>query len=122
MSLIYLRRRCRVIWTGDPFGSLKSFTIQVATLLNAGQNGEPIMNHGNQFMYDDSDSDLAIGYGTVGIEEFDDGNIMAGAGPITVEGQDSLKYKVWFSSMNNRMLAEEEEITILARWRVATVA
>lgn len=122
MSLTYLRRRCRVIWIGDPFVSLEQFHIQVATLLNAGQNGDPVMNHGNQFMYDDSHPDLVIGYGKVGIEEFDDGNIMAGAGPITVEGKDGLKYKVWFSSMNNPMLAEEDEITILARWHVTTVA
>ena len=119
MSLIYLRRRCRVVWTGDPFESLKGFTIQVSTLLNG---GEPIMNHGSQWMYDNSQPDLAIGYGTVGIEEFDAGNIMAGAGPITVNGNDGRSYKVWFQSMNNRMLSEQEEITVLARWHVSAVA
>jgi hypothetical protein len=120
MSLIYLRRRCRVVWFGNPFVSLKGFTIQVSTLLNA-PGGDPIMNHGSSFMYDDQQPDLAIGYGNVGIEEFGDGNVMAGAGPITVEGQDSRNYKVWFQAMNNRMLAEDEEITVLARWHVSAV-
>ena len=118
MALIYLRRRCRVIWEGKPFESLKRFSIQVSTLLNA-PGGDPIMSFGSQYMHDDQIPDLAIGYGTVGIEEFSDGNIMAGAGPITVEGQDSRNYKVWFQAINNPILAEQEEITILAKWHVA---
>lgn len=123
MELTYLRRRCRVVWHGKPFESLEPFTINVATMLNAGAHGSPIMTPSNQWMLDDQIPDLAIGYGNVGIEEFGEGSIWAGAGPILVHGKNGgPAYEVSFASFTNRILAEEEEIEILARWRVtATV-
>jgi hypothetical protein len=119
MSLIYLNRRIRLVWTGDPFASLDGFTIQVATALKPSPTSSPI--HANQYMYDDQVPDLAIGYGNVGIEEFTDGNVVAGAGPITVAGKDGRSYQVWFASHNNGMLAEDPEITVVAQWRVTAV-
>ena len=121
MELIYLRRRCRVIWTGTPFASLEGFSIQIATALNAGAGGSPVLSPSSQWMYDDQDPDLAIGYGTVGIVEHSKGNIWAGAGPITTKGHDGRDYQVWFLSDKNRMLAEEETINILAEWHVTAV-
>ena len=122
MPLIFSRRNCRVILHGDPFVSLKGFSIKVATILNAGSGGEPIMNPSSQWMYDDQQPDLRLSYGDVGIEEFSEGNIWAGAGPITVDGRDGRSsYKVSFAAFVNRMLAEEEEITVLARWNVTAV-
>lgn len=121
MSLIYLNRRIRLVWTGDPFASLHEtgFTIQVATYLKPSPTSSPI--HANQYMYDDQIPDLMIGYGNVGIEEFTDGNVVAGAGPITVPGKDGGSYQVWFQSRNNGILAEEDEITVVAQWRVTAV-
>ena len=124
MSLIYLNRRIRLVWTGDPFASLHlpdapGFTIHVATSLKPSPTSSPILE--NQYMYDDSVPDLMIGYGNVGIEEFTDGNVVAGAGPITVPGKDGGSYQVWFASHNNGILAEQDEITVIAQWRVTAV-
>ena len=118
MSLLTSPRRIRVIWHGSPFESLKNpgFSIQVSAMINSGAGGEPINRRATQWMYNDQVPDLAIDFGLVGIEEFGEGNVVAGAGPITVEGK-----TVWFSSHYNRMLAEEEEITVLARWHVSAV-
>ena len=88
MDLIYLRRSCRVIWTGSPFASLEGFSIQIATALNAGAGGSPVLSPSSQWMYEDQIPDLAIGYGDVGIVEHSKGNIWAGAGPITTKGHD----------------------------------
>ena len=120
MSLIDLQRTCRVIWTGKPFESLQPFVIEIATLLNAGPGGQPKMSLGSSLIYE-SMNDIAIRYGTVAIEEGGAGNIQAGAGPITVNGKDGGKYTVWFASMSNRMLAEEEEIVVTASWHVSAV-
>lgn len=121
MSLIYLNRRIRLVWEGDPFASLHGefgFTIQVATSLRVSPTSSPILS--NTWMYDDAVPDLMIGYGNVGIEEFTDGNVVAGAGPITVPGKGG-GYQVWFRSHNNGMLAEQDEITVVAQWRVTAV-
>lgn len=118
MSLIDLPRRIRVIWHGDPFESLEDpgFSIQVSAMINSGVGGEPINRRATQWMYDSQVPDLAIDFGKVGIEEFGEGNIVAGAGPMVIRG-----FTVWFSSHYNRMLAEEDEVTVLARWHVTAV-
>ena len=121
MALITLDRTLRLVWTGNPFAGLKSFSHNGHLKMTKNYGGSPATKSLLQQITQSSSPDIVVDAGSIGIQQFQSCEWAFLFGPFQIEGEDNNDYDVWCSDPGNIMLAEQEEITLELTWYVTQV-